>query len=111
MIIALGGSCCSSCCSMRNSRDRWTVRPDESLSVVAREVLTPQAVLSLTPLVSDSDSVKPVEWLRSLLRDRVSGVKGRKLLSRLTPRPRLRPDVSLIELDWASESDEPTVLV
>ena len=75
MIIALGGNCCSSCGSTRNSRDRCTVRARESLSVTAREVLTPQAVLSLMPVVIDSASVSPEDSLVSPLRDRVPGMR------------------------------------
>ena len=70
-IIALGGSCCSSCCSTRNSRDRCTVRACESLPVTAWEVLIPQAVLSLTPVVIESDSVSADDSLVSPPRDRL----------------------------------------
>src|ERR1700729_2580380 len=101
MIIALGGSCWRSCGSTRNSRDRCAVRAWESLPVTAREVLIPQAVLSLMPVVTDSDSVNPDDSLVSRLRDEVPGSSGRKLL-REAPRPRLRPDVWLVELDWDS---------
>jgi hypothetical protein len=110
MIIALGGSCCSSCGSTRNSRDRCTVRARESLSVTAREVLIPQAVLSLMPVVSDSDSLNPDDSLRSWLREAVPGSSGTKL-PRDAPRPRLRPVVRLAELDSDRDSDVPSVLV
>src|ERR1700742_1977347 len=110
MIIALGGSCCSWCGSTRNSRDRCTVRARESLSVTAREVLTPQAVLSLMPVVIDSESLEPDDSLWSRLREDVPGSSGRKLL-RDAPRLRLRPVVRLTELDTDCDSDVPRVLV
>src|SRR5260370_18681 len=61
MITALGGSCCSSCCSTRNSRDRCVVRASESLAPTARELPIPHAVLRLIPSVIDSESLVPVE--------------------------------------------------
>jgi hypothetical protein len=61
MIIALGGSCCNSCCSTRNSLDRCDVRASDSLVPIAREVFTPQAVLELIPSVTDSLSLVPYE--------------------------------------------------
>jgi hypothetical protein len=73
-------------------------------------VLTPQAVLSLMPVVIESASVSPEDWLVSPLRDRVPGSSGRKLL-RDDPLARLRPAVWLTELDRAREADVPSVLV
>src|ERR1700742_5090908 len=110
MIIALGGSCCSSCGSIRNSRERCTVRAWESLAVTAREVLIPQAVLALMPVVSESDSLDPDDSLRSWLREAVPGSSGTKLLDD-APRPRLRPVVWLTELDSDRDCDVPSVLV
>src|ERR1700744_6402804 len=97
-MIALGGSCCSSCCSTRNSRDRCAVRAWESLPVTAWDVLIPRAVLWLIPVLIHSASVRPAGSLVSPLRDRVPGSSGRKLL-RDDPCARLRPEGWLTQLD------------
>src|SRR6266702_2081300 len=72
-ITALGGSCCSSCCSTRNSRDRCAVRAAEELVLTALEVLIPQAVLELMPAVMDRESDVPRERLAPWLTDPVTG--------------------------------------
>ena len=72
-------------------------------------MLTPQAVLSLMPVVIDSESLDPDDSLWSRLREDVPGSSGRKLL-REAPRPRLRPEVWLAELDQDRDSDVPSVL-
>ena len=78
--------------------------------MTAWEVLIPQAVLSLTPAVIESDSVSPDDSLVSPPRDRLPGSSGRKLL-RDDPRLRLRPEVRLTELDRDHAPDVPSVLV
>src|ERR1700677_1268492 len=57
MIIALTGSCCSSCCSTRNSRDRCRAKATDSLLPAAAEVVRPHAVLRLRPALTDSEAV------------------------------------------------------
>src|ERR1700680_1421116 len=110
MIIALGGSCCSSCCSTRNSRDRWVVRAREELAPIAFDVFTPHAVLRVIPSVIDSVSLVPHERLLSLLPELVCCPNGPDpaLLWALPP---LRPWVSLAEADAETESAAATVLV
>src|ERR1035438_800946 len=108
--LALGGSCCSSCCSTRNSRDRWLVRVREELAPIAFEVFTPHAVLRLIPSVIDSVSLVPHERLPSRLLDPVCCANGPNP-ARLWPVPRLRPVVSLVEADTETESAAPMVLV
>src|SRR5204862_179967 len=71
MIIALAGSCWSSCCSTRNSRERCMARASDSLSPAALDVVIPQAVLVLTLVLTDSLSLvlreSPVWPLREQL--------------------------------------------
>ena len=55
------GSRCSSDGSTRSSRERCSERASDSLSPVAREVDTPQAVLVLIPSVSETDSLVPCD--------------------------------------------------
>src|ERR1700727_421163 len=59
--MAVVGSRCSSDGSTSSSRERWRERASDSLSPVAREVDTPQAVLVLIPSVSETDSLVPCE--------------------------------------------------
>ena len=54
--MALVGSCCSSCCSTRNSRHRWAVLASDSFPPTARDVFRPHAVPSLMPAVSERES-------------------------------------------------------
>ena len=111
MIIALGGSCCSSCCSTRNSRDRCEVLASEALALSALDVLTPHDVPELMPSVMDSESDVPRETLESLLTVPVKSPNGAKAPCWLRPRPRLRPEVLLTDAESATESAVPTVLV
>src|SRR5215472_4406173 len=108
MTAALGGSCCSSWASTRNSRERCAVVPSDSLSPIARDVLTPHDVLVLIPSVIDSESLVPCDSLTSRLPDPVRGANGAAPLV-VWPRPRLRPDVSLRDTEAAQESAVPTV--
>ena len=59
--MAVVGSRCSSDGSTSSSRERWRERASDSLSPVAREVDTPQAVLVLIPSVSETDSLVPCD--------------------------------------------------
>src|SRR5208282_1819533 len=111
MITALGGSCCSSCGSTRNSRDRCAVRAAEELVPSAVEVLIPQAVLELMPSVIDRESDVPCDWLESAFRDPVTWPNGAKASWRAVPRPLLFPWLSLTEAVSATESAVPAVLV
>src|ERR1700722_20200475 len=105
MIIALAGSCCSSCCSTRNSRERCRPTASDSLPPVALDVVWPQAVLVLIPVLADSLSVVLRESLVCVLREELAA-KG------ITPCPvRLRPVPRLTDQDAASELTEPVVLV
>src|SRR5580704_11967694 len=110
MIIALAGSCWSSCCSTRNSRDRCSARARDSLSPVALDVVIPHAVLVLIPALTDSDSLVPRESLAWVLRDRVPRHGSRPPAS-VRPRPVLRAVPSVADHDVASELTEPVVLV
>ena len=110
-ITAPGGSCCSSCGSTRNSRDRCAVRAAEELAPTAVDVLIPHAVLSLMPSVIDRESDVPCEELESLLRVPVTWPNGAKASWRAAARPLLRPTLSLTEAVSATESAVPTVLV
>ena len=110
MIIALAGSCWSSCCSTRNSRERCRPRASDSLSPVALDVVIPQAVLVLTLALTDSLSLvlyeSPVWTLREkLARD------GSSRLPSLWPCPVLRDRPSLSDHEVAVELAEPVVLV
>src|SRR5689334_21782334 len=108
MITALGGSRCSSSGSTRNSRERWTVRPSDSLSPIARDVVTPQDVLVLIPSVSEPVSLVPRDSLTSVLSEPGRGASG---APPGRARPRLRPELRL--RDRLSDADRavPTVEV
>ena len=110
MIIALAGSCWSSCCSTRNSRERCSARARVSLSPVALDVVIPHAVLVLTLVLTDSLSLvlceSPVWTLREkLARD------GSSRLPSLWPCPVLRDRPSLCDHEVAVEFAAPVVLV
>src|ERR1019366_1875054 len=111
MITALGGSCCSSCCSTRNSRDRCAAAARDVLADSARDVLTPQDVLELMPSVSETESELAREKLWSLLAVPVESANGANAPCRLRPRPVLAPAVSLTDAESDTESAVPTVLV
>ena len=70
--MAVVGSRCSSDGSTRSSRERCSERASDSLSPVAREVDTPQAVLVLIPEVSETDSLVPCDVPDCADRDRPS---------------------------------------
>src|SRR5258705_708610 len=108
--MALGGSCCSSCCSTRNSRDRWLVRAADVLAATARAVGTTHALLALGPPVQDSDALIPSDQLSSWCPDAVRGAKAASP-DQLCPWPRPCPADWLAEADTATESAVPTVLV
>jgi hypothetical protein len=59
--MAVVGSRCSSDGSTRSSRERCRERASDSLSPVAREVDSPQAVLAVIPSVSETDSLVPCD--------------------------------------------------
>src|SRR6185437_10223664 len=109
MIIALAGSCWSSCCSTRNSRERCMARASDSLSPAALDVVIPQAVLVLTLVLTDSLSLvlreSPVWTLRETL-----VCDGSSRLP-LWPCPVLRDRPSLSDHEVAVESADPVVLV
>src|ERR1700677_718313 len=69
MIIALAGSCWSSCCSTRNSRERCRARASDSLSPVAIVVVRPHAVLQDRPVLNESLSPTLRESLSWVLRE------------------------------------------
>src|SRR5260370_42658839 len=103
MIIALAGSCCSSCCSTRNSRERCMARASDSLSPVALDVVMPHAVLVLIPALTDPLSPMLRESLVWTLREKLA----RDGSSRLPPpRPVLRDDPSLADHEVAAEFTE-----
>ena len=110
-IIALTGSCWSSYCSTRNSRDRCRARARDWLSPVAREVVTPHAVLVLIPVLTDSVSLVPRESLAWTVRERLPRDGSSVLPVSLRPHPVLRVVPSLADHDSASELVEPAVLV
>ena len=72
----LGGSCCSSCCSTRNSRDRCLVRAADAVAATARAVCSPQAELELRLPVHDRDSLLPSDQLLSWCPDAVRGANA-----------------------------------
>src|SRR6266849_1812392 len=104
MIIALAGSCWSSCCSTRNSRERCRARASDSLSPAALAVVIPHAVLVLTPSLTDSLSLVLRESLVWTLREKLA----RDGSSRL---PSLRDSPSLFDHEVAAEVTDPVVLV
>src|ERR1700745_228882 len=109
IIIALVGSCWSSCCSTRNSRERCMARASDSLSPIALDVVIPQAVLALTLALTDSLSL--------VSREAPGGTLCRTLVcdgsSRLPlwPCPVLRHRPSLSDHEVEVESADPVVLV
>src|ERR1700736_6236736 len=109
MIIALAGSCWSSCCSTRNSRERCRPRASDSLSLVALDVVWPQAVLVLIPVLADSPSVVLRESLACVLREEFVDSGSTPWSVRLRPVPRVVP--SLTDQDAASVLTVPVVLV
>jgi hypothetical protein len=104
------GSRCSSDGSTTSSRDRCRERASDSLSPVAREVDSPQAVLVLIPAVSETDSLVPREVPVCPDRDRPPP-RG------MTPAPGVREypvpsEVDSLSLvDEAAETESPAVLV
>ena len=108
--MAVTGSRCSSDGSTTSSRERCSDRASDSLSPVAREVDSPQAVLVLIPAVSETDSLVPREVPACADRDRPPP-KG------MTPAPGPREypvpsEVDTLSLvDAAAETESPTVLV
>src|SRR5580704_7139158 len=110
MIIALAGSCWSSCCSTRNSRERCKASASESLSPVALEVVSPHAVLVLTPALTDSLSLMFCESLVWTLREKLAR-EGSSRLPSLRPCPVLRDSPSLCDHEVAVELTDPVALV
>src|SRR5215472_1231562 len=110
MITALGGSRCSSSGSTRNSRERWTVRPSDSLSPIARDVVTPQDVLVLIPSVSEPVSLVPRDSLSSVLSEPDRGASGAPP-GRARLRPWLRPELRLCDRLRDADRAVPTVEV
>src|SRR5437588_5955578 len=110
MIIALVGSCWSSCCSTRNSRERCRARASDSLSPVALDVVIPHAVLALTPALTDSLSLMLRESLVWMLREKLAR-DGSSRLPSLRPCPVLRDNPSLADHEAATELTDPVVLV
>src|SRR5215469_12863813 len=106
MIMALAGSCWSSCCSTRNSRDRCSARARDSLSLVALEVVNPHAVPVLIPALTDSDSLVPREPLVWAFRDGLPR-HGSTPPASLRPRAVLCEVPSVADHDVASELAEP----
>src|ERR1700728_2980529 len=108
--MAVTGSCCSSDGSTTSSRERCSDRASDSLSPVAREVDSPQAVLVLIPEVIETDSLVPREVPACAELDRPPP-KG------MTPPPgdREYPVPSEVDrlslVDVAAETESPTVLV
>ena len=84
------------------------VRPSDSLSPMARDVVIPHDVPLLIPSVSESDSLVPCDSLASVLPDPVRGASGAPP-GLVWPRPRLRPQFWL--RDPATDTDRavPTV--
>src|SRR5208337_5159477 len=110
MIIALAGSCWSSCCSTRNSRERCKASASDSLSPVALDVVTPHAVLVLTPVLTDSFSLMLCESLVWTLREKLAR-DGSSRLPSLRPCPVLRVSPALCDHEVAAELTDPVVLV
>src|SRR5437879_2211842 len=111
MIIALTGSCCSSCCSTRNSRDRAAARVSDSLLPSAAEVVRPHAVVRLIPALTDSASPAVCAWLVWTLREWLVRASGSTLLSPPRPCPVAADTLSPLDRDFVTESVPPTVLV
>src|SRR5579875_3601898 len=110
MIIALGGSCCSSCCSTRYSRVRCRARASDSLSPAAADVVIPHAVLAVMLALTDWLSPvlrEPPAWM---LRERAPGA-GSTPPRGAAVRPVPRDVPSLTDRDQASEPAAPAVLV
>src|SRR5450631_1835944 len=105
MIIALTGSCWSSCCSTRNSRERCRARASDSLSPVAFVVVSPHAVLELMPVLTESLSPMLRESLSWTLREYVAR-EGNGPAASLWPCPVLREDPSVTDRDVAVELTE-----
>src|ERR1700722_8644744 len=110
MIIALAGSCWSSCCSTRNSRERCRACASDWLSPVALDVVSPHAVLVLTPAVTDSLSLMLCESLAWALREKLAR-DGSSRLPSLRLCPVLRDTPSLCDHEAAVELTDPVVLV
>src|ERR1035437_8418091 len=103
MIIALTGSCWSSCCSTRNSRERCRARARDSLSPVAMDVVSPHAGLELMPVLTESLSPVLRESLVWTLRERDARRCCSGPPASLWPCPVLREDPSLVDRDVASQ--------
>src|SRR5260370_20961606 len=110
MIIALAGSCWSSCCSTRNSRERCMARASDSLSPVALDVVMPHAVLVLMPALTDSLSPMLRESLVCTLREKLARAGSSRLPPSLRPCPALPDDPSLADHEVASAFADPLVL-
>ena len=85
------------------------VRATESLVPRAREVVRPQLVPVLIPSVSDVESETAADVLASLLAAPEKSANGSNV--RCLLRPRLRPEVTVIESDPARDSEVPAELV
>jgi hypothetical protein len=108
--MAVAGSRCSSDGSTMSSRERCNERASDSLSPVAREVDTPQAVLVLMPVVSEADSDVPHELPDCDERDPPPR-SGRTPAPEGLVRPVPAERDSLSEVDVEAEAESPTVLV
>src|SRR5579875_2399666 len=110
MIIAVGGSRCSSEASTRNSRERCADWASDWLSPAASAVDAPHAVLAAIPAVNDSDSLVPRDVPSCAERD-VPPASGSRLLPAGRERPLPREVVSLSEAEAATDDEPLTVLV
>src|ERR1700760_3719977 len=106
--MALAGSRCSSAGSTTSSRGPCRERASDSLSPVARDVDSPQAVLVLIPVVSETDSVVPDDVPVWAERD-PPPPSGRTPAGLDVPVPSDRE--SLAATEPATELESPTVLV
>jgi hypothetical protein len=86
------------------------VRPSDSLSPIARDVVIPQDVLVLFPSVRESDSLVPRDWVASVLPDPVRGASGAPP-ALAWPRPRLCPELWLRDSARDTDRAVPTVEV
>ena len=86
------------------------VRPSDSLSPMARDVVIPHDVPLLIPSVSESDSLVPCDSLASVLPGPVRGASGAPP-GRARLRPWLRPELRLCDRLRDADRAVPTVEV
>src|SRR5215472_13896144 len=103
---ALGGSCCSSCASTRNSLARCAASASDP---VVRDVLSPHEVPVLMPALTDRESASAAEKLASWLAEPLTAANGANPPA-LRPLPLVRPVVVVSDRESATECAVPAVL-